>query len=496
MDYESTYLFGGSAGTFSIQGALSSCIVAKKDFSGRSVIYGAFYGDRNANGDKSLSIISFMEVTGGRDIPYKEVVSGLTWTAGTAYVIGDIVMPSPGKRNGRLYMATFPGTSSGTEPTWPTSNGGVVLDGGNLIWTEITDAATNVRLPNLYGTTFPRIAMEPDFKEFDFGSHMVDKMVKRFDISAYFSAKNQVWMDVLCNGGNNRFFAGPAVIGPPSAGKDSAGNELGALKLDDSSLADEFQARQLRPALSTDRVKPDTVVPGIIRGRTVQPRLREGSGFVIDDTNDYIVTMAYTSATGQPDSTSLKTAQITHGYYANVNALLTQIVADMNSVPAGWGGGTVEQAGPNSWGYDSTFAAVYPYMVTFTFEFGLRDTGAFIAFLTADDSDLQWAGETWYTTRCRRLLAMLGFDTGRDQASVCLVSNGTIEGDDDTHANIVSEQNSPVLAEFISPGVYKTRISATQSIPYLRSSVVAITEIEGEFVVKRGRPMPMTPRTS
>lgn len=51
----------------------------------------------------------------------------------TAYSSGDTVMPIGG--NGRLYKCTTGGTTAGSAPTWPTTPGGTVSDGG-AVWTE------------------------------------------------------------------------------------------------------------------------------------------------------------------------------------------------------------------------------------------------------------------------------------------------------------------------------------------------------------------------
>lgn len=55
------------------------------------------------------------------------------WQASTAYALGQFVRPTAG--NGRRYACTTAGTTGGTEPTWPTSAGGTVNDGG-AVWTE------------------------------------------------------------------------------------------------------------------------------------------------------------------------------------------------------------------------------------------------------------------------------------------------------------------------------------------------------------------------
>ncbi len=58
---------------------------------------------------------------------------GQTWAASTAYNIGDIVRPTAG--NGHLYQCAIAGTSGGSQPTWPTTRGGSVTDGG-VTWVE------------------------------------------------------------------------------------------------------------------------------------------------------------------------------------------------------------------------------------------------------------------------------------------------------------------------------------------------------------------------
>lgn len=57
-----------------------------------------------------------------------------TWAAATAYSVGQIVRPTTG--NGFLYRVVAPGTSAGTEPTWPTTPGATVVDNG-VTWQNI-----------------------------------------------------------------------------------------------------------------------------------------------------------------------------------------------------------------------------------------------------------------------------------------------------------------------------------------------------------------------
>ena len=50
------------------------------------------------------------------------------WAASTAYTVDRIVRPTTG--NGKLYRVAVAGTSAGSQPTWPTTVGLTVVDGG------------------------------------------------------------------------------------------------------------------------------------------------------------------------------------------------------------------------------------------------------------------------------------------------------------------------------------------------------------------------------
>ena len=51
-----------------------------------------------------------------------------TWFSGTAYSLNNLVIPTSG--NGYVYKCTVSGTSGSSEPTWPTTVGDTVTDGG------------------------------------------------------------------------------------------------------------------------------------------------------------------------------------------------------------------------------------------------------------------------------------------------------------------------------------------------------------------------------
>ncbi len=66
--------------------------------------------------------------------PNPEEASGSPeWQASSPYELNDIIRPITA--NGRSYIATVAGTSAASEPTWPTTEGGTVVDGG-VTWQE------------------------------------------------------------------------------------------------------------------------------------------------------------------------------------------------------------------------------------------------------------------------------------------------------------------------------------------------------------------------
>ena len=61
--------------------------------------------------------------------------SALTaWASTTAYVVGNVRRKV--SDNGHAYMCVVAGISGGSEPTWPTTPGGTVTDGG-VTWAEV-----------------------------------------------------------------------------------------------------------------------------------------------------------------------------------------------------------------------------------------------------------------------------------------------------------------------------------------------------------------------
>jgi len=63
----------------------------------------------------------------------------------------------PATLNGRLYKCTTAGTTGSGEPTWPTTAGGTVVDGG-VTWTEQTTALYGGTIPEGSATGYARVS--------------------------------------------------------------------------------------------------------------------------------------------------------------------------------------------------------------------------------------------------------------------------------------------------------------------------------------------------
>lgn len=75
--------------------------------------------------------------------------SASAWQASTAYALGDWVEPTT--PNGFAYKATVAGTSSASEPTWPTTEGDTVVD-GTVTWTAYAIGTKADEVMQLNGT--------------------------------------------------------------------------------------------------------------------------------------------------------------------------------------------------------------------------------------------------------------------------------------------------------------------------------------------------------
>lgn len=471
-----------------LTGAMGACIVAPRGRIDQDTVYGLFFGaGDNSNFIRRLFLVSYNRVYKGYDSPYREVLTARRWAPSDTVGAGDLIMPTALNYKGLFFYANASGVTGGAEPTWPVA-GGTVVDNG-LLWRELTDPTLAYRTPNFTGPSEDawRIAMKPDFKEYDFGTNMQDKVFVRADVSAFFSGKQHVWMDVLANGGDLKMHMGPAVIGDFTLGRQPALNDLGLMQLDSGSVAQNFQSRCLRPNdVSREFAIP---FPGVVRGRTLQPQLREGQGIVIDDSNDHITVANGVFAT-DPRGAGLrvvKSVAIDQGYYDTIDDLMAQVVNQMNAQAAA----VAAAATGTTWSTTSAYAGAVPYTNNIALA---TDTDASTwFFLFAADSDAgALNGVTLYLQRSMRLMTTLGFDTSNAYSSAwAAVFGGTGTYPIDVGAvNLLSTYYNPL-------GGYHTQpINAIQSMPFVKTQSVAITDIEGTFVLKAGRPLGLGDRQS
>jgi hypothetical protein len=76
-----------------------------------------------------------------------------TWTANTAYAVGDVVKKTT--YNSHSYLCTVAGTSHATtEPTWPTTNGTTKVD-NTVTWTTYDPKTYQVKAPQ--GSSVPYV---------------------------------------------------------------------------------------------------------------------------------------------------------------------------------------------------------------------------------------------------------------------------------------------------------------------------------------------------
>lgn len=92
------------------------------------------------------------------------------WTATTSYASGTYVIPttfdSISGQQGKIFKSGG-GTSSSSQPTWPTSEGGTVTD-GSITWTEVSSLfqAGTFTAAECTGTSYARVAVTANSTNF------------------------------------------------------------------------------------------------------------------------------------------------------------------------------------------------------------------------------------------------------------------------------------------------------------------------------------------
>lgn len=85
----------------------------------------------------------------------------------TVVTSGDTVIPAT--PNGHMYRCTTGGTTGSGEPTWSTTSGATVSDGGTVVWTEMTPdflANTNLTEVSTSSTGYSRVGVASSLANF------------------------------------------------------------------------------------------------------------------------------------------------------------------------------------------------------------------------------------------------------------------------------------------------------------------------------------------
>lgn len=471
----------------------SSCILTRRDADEFDTVYGAVFVQGFS--PASMFLISYNRGEGGMDVPFRAPTTGRAWSPqdnidGMIAPLGDFILPSVSQRNGRLYVVTVAGIPGAAEPVWPTTPGTAVVSGA-ATYREVRTASLFTRLTSFYSGTIspsPTILMDVWFKDNDFGEAAREKIVRRADMEAFFALKTRVDMPVVINGGNYVHRMGPVTMGDYTTGVRAPGNHLGIgllggpAPIPSISLAHDYQARTMRPCNTDGRGSTinEPFSEGVVRGRQLMPKIREGDGFIIDESNNFIVW-----ATFHPDfpiaQGTVWQGEITKGYYANVDLLNAAIAAAMNT-----GLGANQPTGftvaANPWSHEA-WGATFPYFNGLSMAFSVRTTGDWYACLLAGAgidagaSPTVFSGITYYTNKSQRLLAMLGYDTGEAYSNYLMY----FVDDIGIYVNVIGEQYIPVLT---TPAT----IWGVEVMEYKRASPASITSIDLDIALKRGLP--------
>lgn len=122
-------------------------LVHETDLSDNPQDFVLYFGSAESAGTRTLQATSNPGVD---QIALTPTVISDSWAASTAYSLGDIVIPTT--PNGFKYKVTTAGTSNSTEPTWPTSIGGSVVD-NTVTWECLaaTHPTTEIKLATTSG---------------------------------------------------------------------------------------------------------------------------------------------------------------------------------------------------------------------------------------------------------------------------------------------------------------------------------------------------------
>ncbi len=343
--------------------------------------------------------------TGTVDYAFRPFVSANEWAPFLTIQVGDSLRPTPLNATGRVYVVTAvtTGITGATEPAWPTSNLGTVVDDG-VTWTEVT-GFNQYGLPVGIGGQgrageVTGVLMDLIMRDEDFGDAMLEKTISRIELNSRAALNREVSIALNEDQGARVDTA----VTDDLAGSDDESTVLGLTTLDSGRLSHEFVARQI----TTDVQAP-------VKCRTVQLRVTDASEIVIDDSNDTLL-LSFVENDNQtflPNAQNVRQAPaiLPHGSYT-LAELLTALTTALTDTMAGWSAAVIT-------GQSCTVTNTHG-LITFTFVYvvtgqGPADVtnGTYWALLTQADPNFGYPAAVdadAVSEVCRRQLNQSGLD--------------------------------------------------------------------------------------
>lgn len=366
-------------------GRLHTCITQALLTSGSSLTIGNFY-----YGVSSLARGKVRAKSGNTVM--------LTDITGAPFIVGEAIHDdTTGLPTGLTVAAELTNGTSGTLPSWSTSNGGETID-GTILWQEITGsdvAALGIQLLQRQNAEYQADVRYRDNLLND-TSH--EKLVRRVDVNVAAQSQVNLSATALLDQGNAPKSLGTISFGGESlqGDVDEIGGIIGGLK---------SRAKTFRP-----------VETNLVQCRSAQIKINDETSFVIDDTNNrFLVGFS----TGADPPTNYVQVSIANGNYADINAIFTAIVSALNAVAGSVWTAAGLTAGANPWTHNTQYGVTHPYFSRIRMTVSSIGAIAFGKIIT-DDQDATVAagtilndltGTTAYLSRCKKLSALLGFYT-------------------------------------------------------------------------------------
>lgn len=304
--------YGGGGGVLALQGPRAA--VLKPGLQGETLcpvrtvdvydVGGAYGGVRGVVAD--VSAVRQVTVP-----PYDAATSTFAssvWQAASTYNQGDVVRPRIFA--GNYFVCTTAGTTSASEPSWPTGSGGAVGD-GTVTWTEWRNGGTVLgnRISD-FGDTHA-VLMDLKTKNYDMGDTHVDKTFVKAEVEAFANKPAYLKLDVIQEDGA---VTEQATAQMSQADGMVAGGVFGTLQ-------EMFQNRSMRPS--------DTLR---IVSKRQQFELFDGTEYVVDASNNTLYLGFYSNGNKTASALDVLPVVIASGTYADAAALRTALQTALRAI--------------------------------------------------------------------------------------------------------------------------------------------------------------------